>query len=89
MYYVSVWLSAFSVVGRYEEEATELRRILELDENFWFAHMMLAWNYVLRGMLTEALSLAEKAYSLAPWSAQAIAVFAALLRRTGDTSRAE
>jgi TolB-like protein/Tfp pilus assembly protein PilF len=79
----------FSVVGSYEAAATELQRILELDENFWFAHMMLAWNHALRGVLTEALSLAEKAYSLAPWSAQVVAVFAAVLRRTGDTSRAE
>jgi len=79
----------FSVVARYEAAATELQRILDLDGNFWFAHMMLAWNYVSQSMLAEAFPLAERAYSLAPWSAQTIAVFAAVLRRTGHTSQAE
>lgn len=37
----------------------------------------------------EALPLAEKAYSLAPWNALSIAVLAAALRRSGDSIRAE
>jgi len=76
------------VAGRYEDESKELRRVLELDVNS-SAYMMLAQNYAFRGMLTEALPLAEKGYSLAPWNRWAIAIFAAVLRRTGDTSRAE
>ena len=77
------------LAGRYEDASTEFRRILELDENYWNAYVLLALNHALRGMLTEALPVAEKAYSLAPWNTMVIAVFAAVLRRTGDTSRAE
>jgi TolB-like protein/tRNA A-37 threonylcarbamoyl transferase component Bud32 len=84
-------LLAFSMeaAGRYEDGATEFRRILELDENYWAAYSMLAWNHALRGMFPEALPLAEKGYSLAPWNVAAIAAFAAVLQRTGNTSRAE
>jgi tetratricopeptide (TPR) repeat protein len=75
--------------GRYEDESTEYRRILELDENYWTAYVLLAWNHALRGMFTEAILFAEKGYSMLPWNPQAISVYAAVLRRTGDRSRAE
>ncbi len=81
--------SCLDVAGRYEDASTEYRRILELDEDFWMAYVGLAWIHTLRGRLTEALPLAEKGYSLAPWNTQAVAVFAGVLRRTGDTSQAE
>jgi hypothetical protein len=42
----------------------------------------------LRGRLPEALAIAGEAYSLAPWSPLATGVYAAVLRRTGDASRA-
>ena len=63
--------------------------MLELDENYTLAYFLLAAGHAARGMLTEALPLAEKAYSLAPWSTQAMVIFAVILRRTGDASRAE
>jgi Tfp pilus assembly protein PilF len=75
--------------GRYEDESTEYRRVLELDENYWAAYLLLAWNHALRGMFTEAIPFAEKGYSMAPWNPNAISVYAAVLRRTGEKSRAE
>ncbi len=75
--------------GRQEDGYKELRGVLELDDTYWQAYGMLAWILASRGLLTEALALAEKGYSLAPWNAQAMATFSGLLRRTGDTSRAE
>jgi TolB-like protein/predicted Ser/Thr protein kinase len=74
--------------GRYEDAFTELRRALELEENFWYGQVVLACNYALRGRLPEALAIAGEAYSLAPWSPLATGVYAAVLRRTGDASRA-
>jgi Tfp pilus assembly protein PilF len=47
--------------ARYEDASTELRRILELDENYWVAYTMLVWNHALRGMFPEALPLAARA----------------------------
>ena len=42
-----------------------------------------------RGMYTEALAFAEKAYSLAPSPGSAMGLLAGLLVRTGNRSRAE
>jgi serine/threonine-protein kinase len=69
------------------DASTEWRRMLELDDNYWYGYLGWAWSHALRGMFAEALPLAEKAFSLAPWNTQVIGVFAAVLRRTGDASR--
>jgi serine/threonine protein kinase len=74
---------------RYEDASAECRRLLELDENYWFGYSVLAWSLLLRGMPAEALSAAEKGYSLAPWQSITTGTFAAVLQRTGDTKRAE
>jgi tetratricopeptide (TPR) repeat protein len=75
--------------GRYEDSSAEYHRILEFDKNYWWAYVMLAWNHALRGALAEAGPLAERAYSMMPWNLTAAAVFAAVLQRSGDTTRAE
>jgi len=75
--------------ARYEDASAELRRIRELHENHWQTYVMLALIHVSQGMLEEALSSAERGYSLAPWNPQAISTLAAVLRRTGQVSRAE
>jgi hypothetical protein len=56
--------------GRYEHSSTECRRILELDENHPGGYWLLASNLLWRETSSEALPLAEKAYSPTPWSAQ-------------------
>jgi tetratricopeptide (TPR) repeat protein len=78
-----------TAAGRYEDSSTECRRILELDENHPGGYWLLAVNLLLRETSSEALPLAEKAYSLAPWSALSMPIFAAALRRSGDSIRAE
>ena len=75
--------------GRYEESSSEYRRVLEFDENYWWAHVLLGWNHMLQGMFAEAVPWAEKGYSLAPWNVMARAVFAASLRQAGAADRAE
>jgi tetratricopeptide (TPR) repeat protein len=74
---------------RYEDASTQLSRILELDENFWQPYQLLAVIHLSQGMLEEALSSAERGYSLAPWNSMIAATFAAVLRRTGDVTHAE
>jgi tetratricopeptide (TPR) repeat protein len=78
-----------SAVGRYEDSSTECRRILELDENHAGGYWLLGVNLVLRKKYSEALPLAEKWYLLMPWNVQYIPVFAAALRGSGDSIRAE
>jgi len=74
---------------RHEEAGNELRRTLELDENSWFAYSLLAENNLVRGLLPEGLGIAERAYSLAPWSPNCRAIFAALLARNRHWNKAD
>jgi eukaryotic-like serine/threonine-protein kinase len=75
--------------GRLEDAEAELRRILELDENFPLAVGTLGAVCAQQGRFGEALTLSEKAYALTPWSNPVVGQLAALLVRTGATSRAE
>jgi serine/threonine-protein kinase len=74
--------------GRFQEAEVELRRTLELDGNFPMALSTLGAVYAQQGKWGEALALSEKAYALMPLPLAA-GQLAALLVRTGETSRAE
>jgi tetratricopeptide (TPR) repeat protein len=80
---------ALRSAGNYEDSSAEYYRVLELDENYWWAYVLLGWNHLLQGMFAEGLHLAQKGHSLAPWNAIAGAVFAAALKATGDIRQAE
>jgi serine/threonine-protein kinase len=75
--------------GMETQAATEFRRVLSFDEGFWLAAFGLSMDYALRGMLSEAITFAERAYALAPWSTNTVGTLAGLLRVSGDTNRAE
>ena len=75
--------------ARFEEGNDELRRILELDEAFPFANFVLGVNLALDGRFDEAFRLAEHAYQVAPWFKPIVGLRAAMLKRAGETSRAE
>jgi len=77
------------VAGMPARAATEFRRVLALDENFWIAAYGLSVVCVLSGMLPEALHYAEKAYALAPWAPYTIGTLAGVLKMQGDARRAE
>jgi len=79
----------FLAAGRYEDSSTQCRQILEIDENHSGGYWLLGMNLLLQKRYSEALPTARKAYSLAPWAAWRIAVFAAALLRGGDSIRAE
>ena len=74
--------------GRFEEAEAELRRILELDGNFPMALGTLGALCAQQGKFDEALALSERAYALMPLPLAA-GQLSALLRRTGETSRAD
>ena len=75
--------------GRDAEASAQCWRALEFDENDSAARSLLAVTQQAQGMLTDALASAERAYSLAPWSAQAIGRYAGLLASRGNRSQAE
>ncbi len=74
--------------GRDEDAAEEYRAILELNPSMVLALFNMASRSVSLGELDQALRLCEEAYAFAPLP-RVIGLFAGLLRRTGDTHRAE
>jgi tetratricopeptide (TPR) repeat protein len=75
--------------GRGHEGTTELQKVVELDESHVWALISLGLGHASRGRYDEALPFAEKAYALAAWNATACGLLAGVLKRLGDTSRAE
>ena len=75
--------------GRLEDAESELRKVLEIDENFPLAVGTLGAVCAQQGRFEEALTLTERAYALTPWANPIVGQLAALLVRTGATSRAD
>ena len=81
--------AALLSAGKDAEGSAELRHILELDENFWNASLMLGIFHALRGELEEALGYAQRAYALAPFAPLVAGLLAGVLMRTGKIGPAE
>jgi TolB-like protein len=75
--------------GRPDDAQVELRSVLEVDDSLPRALGTLGLVLAHQGRFGEALPFAERAYALAPSSSPIIGQLAALLVRTGSTSRAD
>ncbi len=75
--------------GRPEDAEAELRKVLEVDANFPLALETVGAICAQQGRFEEALSLTERAYGLSPWASPTVGQLAALLIRSGATSRAD
>jgi predicted Zn-dependent protease len=71
-------------VHRFGEAEELLRSGFELDPGFFWTYSVLAELYVARDMMAEALPIAKQAFTLAPWYAPSVGVYAGALVRTGD-----
>jgi tetratricopeptide (TPR) repeat protein len=72
-----------------KDGSEELRRAIELDDNYFLIFLNLGLINLSRGRIAEALAAAERAYSLAPWSSRAIGLLTGVLVRSGDRDRAQ
>jgi serine/threonine protein kinase len=81
--------AALLAAGKDSEGSAELRHMLELDENFWYASLMIGIFHALRGALEEALGYAQRAYTMAPFNPLVAGLLAGVLMRTGKTGPAE
>ena len=80
---------ALQAGGSHQSAIAELRRLIELHENYWLAYLYLGLNYTTLDMTSEAIAALEKAFQLAPWHGAAIAFLAWNYIRFGDRARAE
>jgi hypothetical protein len=75
--------------GRLQDGDAELRRIMQIDETFWFPHFVLGVNRALDGHVEEAVAISERAIQLAPWFKPIVALRAAMLRQIGQAEAAD
>ena len=74
--------------GRSSEALDQLQKVLEIDEHQVVAMVAMAMIYADRGDLAQAVAVARRAHAVAPWYLDAVAVLAALLRRSGSSEGA-
>ena len=78
-----------SSAGENEEAATQYRHIAEIDEQSLPVLQAQSMRHLHVGKLPEALSFAERAYSVAPENPGIMGTYAAVLWRHGSRKRAE
>jgi eukaryotic-like serine/threonine-protein kinase len=74
--------------GRYEESIDRLQKTLELDSNFWLAHLFLSRVYIEKKMHPEAIAEATKATNLTGGNSEAIAQVVYALAKAGQQKEA-
>ena len=85
---IRTWMGiTLGTVGRDAEAEEQFRQAMHLDANFLWAYAYLAEFYAARGRFAEALPIAEKAFSLAPWYPPTVGIYAGVLARLGQADR--
>ena len=74
--------------GRSDESLSRLQKTLELDPNFWHAHLVSSMVYTEKGMFAEAVAEADKAAKSSGGNSQAVAMKAYVLAKWGKPSEA-
>ncbi|MEO6080495.1 MAG: TIR domain-containing protein [Steroidobacteraceae bacterium] len=85
--YRAVLGMGLSAVGRYEEAEELLQQSLDLGPDFMWTHYYRACIHAARQNFAGALPCAEKAFSLSPWYALCVGLYAGLLVRTGEPTK--
>jgi tetratricopeptide (TPR) repeat protein len=75
-------------VGDTERAIEEALKTLELDENYWVTHFILAEAYLALEKSDQAIASSERAYHLAPWQTSNLGLLAGLLVQAGEQARA-
>ena len=83
------YAAALLAGGNADAGESYLRQLAELHSPLYQPWYLLALSKAVRGMHQDALSAAERAYSLAPWSGTTKGLFGGLLRSAGDMKAAD
>jgi TolB-like protein len=82
------YAGALLAAGNTDAGEAYLRQLHELHLSLYQPYYLLALSQAVQEKYKEALAVAERAYSLAPWSTTTRGVLAGLLRYTGEANRA-
>jgi len=75
--------------GTHAEALEELDRLIDLQPDFWPAHMIRGSAFTAMGRTSDAIVAFEKTLEFAPWHADGIAMLAGNYVRAGDRAMAE
>ncbi len=75
--------------GSYDHAIEEVRRVLEIQEDFWVPHNLLGAIYTMKGMTREAITAFERAVQIAPWNGVLVGLLAGSYAKAGDRARGE
>jgi serine/threonine protein kinase/tetratricopeptide (TPR) repeat protein len=78
----------FLMARQYESAIQQMRKTIEVDPNFWLAHMWLGWAYEQTGRRKQALANLNKAFQLGG-SSYATAYLSYVHASAGSTAEAE
>jgi tetratricopeptide (TPR) repeat protein len=70
-----------NLAGDYDRALKEARSALDTDEAYWLSHYVIAENFSMRGLFSEAARYAEKAYQLSPRNPRVMGLLAGVLTR--------
>jgi DNA-binding winged helix-turn-helix (wHTH) protein/TolB-like protein/Flp pilus assembly protein TadD len=73
---------------READSSVVLRSLIDLDPNFWLAHLFICRNYMSKGMFEEALAAATKAKDITRGNAEAIGTSGYILAKMGRVQAA-
>jgi tetratricopeptide (TPR) repeat protein len=73
--------------GKPDEALDRLQKTLDLDQNFWLAHLIISRVYEEKGMHREAVAAAEKARELSKINSEAIALAGYSMAKSGETEK--
>jgi TolB-like protein/Flp pilus assembly protein TadD len=80
---------ALFFAGKYEDAIDRLQKTIELDPNFWLAHLFLSRVYIEKKMYPEAVAEATKAKDLSSGNSEAIAHVVFALAKSGRQKEAQ
>jgi TolB-like protein len=83
------YAAALLAAGNDEAGEAELRELCAIHSNLYQPFYLLGLSHSLRGQHVEALPIAEKAYTLAPWNTGTTGLFAGALMYAGKRHEAE
>lgn len=80
---------ALLAAGNAKTGEAYLQQLSQIHLGLYQPYYLLALSQAIRGLHEKALRAAEKAYGLAPWSTTTRGLLGGILRRTGETIRAD
>jgi len=77
-----------SFSGEIDDSDIVLRSVIELEPNFWLAHLFIARNYIIKNMWADALASAQRATQITNGNSEATGAIAFILGKQGNMETA-